>query len=859
MRVGPRRTAVIGALLPVFLVLIATMARADVTTVSGNTLRTGWDSSEPALTPAKVASASVGQLFVTNLPKVVGNPESGRQRQQVYAQPLIADGYLIIATEENHVYGLNPMTGAIRWSTDLGPSWPVSTIGCTDLVPDIGVTSTPVYDPSNHNLYVLNKTYSGKRSGVTKPVFQLHALNIVNGRERKGWPVTIKGYPTNSPTVPFSPERQLQRPGLLLLGGVIYAGFAAHCNPLQYGPNGRVDGYVAGVSASQPRLTTLWSTEAGYATAGGGVWQSGGGLVSDGPGSIFVATGNGLIAAPVGPGDRPPGTLAEAVVHLRVQANGRLKPVDFFGPTDNTQLNRDDTDVASGGPLAIPAGYGTRKYPDLLVEMGKDGRIWLLNRNNLGGVGQGKDHGNDVLSVTVPTNGVWGHPAFFGGNKGYIYYVPYQSPMYAYELGSSHGVPRLTLAGQTTVPNYFGFSSGSPAVTSTGKSPGSGLVWVVYSTGPTGGFGTLNAYDAVPVRGVLKMVRSWPIGTVSSFENVATSDGRVYVGNRLGQVFGFGRISAAHGAPIGGTAVNFGSVPVGKSATRNITLVANRTVTVNNLHILAPFALASDAPTAPLTLRAGGKLVVPVVFHPTDARGSWSYLFLGIGDSRFSPVPVETFGVGTSPPALATSTPSLSFGSEPTGTIAVQTVQISNTGARPERITSQVSPPASSGFQIQGLPKVGSTIEPGTSATVVVSYAPSRTGRVRTTVGVRAGSVSATVVLTGRATAGKRHLAIPAGSVNFGTVRVGHAASRTFELKVTGSDNLSVWTTRLPSGPFRAQHPLASGSGLYPDAPVPVTVIFRPTRTGHFRGEYVFDARDGQGLQTVRLIATAVS
>ncbi len=462
MRLGPRRTVVIGALLPVFLVLIATMARADETTVSGNTLRTGWDSHEPALTPAKVASASVGQLFVTNLPEVVGNPESGRQRQQVYAQPLIADGYLIIATEENHVYGLNPVTGAIRWSTDLGPSWPVSTIGCTDLLPDIGVTSTPVYDPSNHNLYVLNKTYSGKRSGVTKPVFQLHALNIVNGRQRKGWPVTIKGYPTNSPTVPFSPERQLQRPGLLLLGGVIYAGFAAHCNPLQYGPNGRVDGYVAGVSASRPRLTTLWSTEAGYATAGGGVWQSGGGLVSDGPNSIFVATGNGLIAPPTGPGDRPPGTLADAVLHLRVQPNGSLKPVDFFGPTDNTQLNRDDTDVASGGPLAIPAGYGTRKYPDLLVQMGKDGRIWLLNRNDLGGVGQGKNHGNDALGVTGPVNGVWGHPAFFGGNKGYIYYVPYQSPMDAFELGSSHGVPRLTFAGQTTVPKVLRLHLGFP-------------------------------------------------------------------------------------------------------------------------------------------------------------------------------------------------------------------------------------------------------------------------------------------------------------------------------------------------------------------------------------------------------------
>ena len=95
--------------------------------------------------------------------------------------------------------------------------------------------------------------------------------------------------------------------------------------------------------------------------------------------------------------------------------------------------------------------------------------------------------------------------------------------------------------------------------------------------------------------------------------------------------------------------------------------------------------------------------------------------------------------------------------------------------------------------------------------------------------------------------------------MSFGTVRLGHSVTRTFNVEVTGTDNLSLWTTRLPSGPFRAEHPLASGSGLYPDVPVPVTVVFRPTRTGHFRGEYVFDARDGQGLQTIRLIATAVS
>jgi outer membrane protein assembly factor BamB len=850
---------VIGAVFPVLLFLLVTAARADVPTVSDNAQRTGWDASEPALTPADVASASVGQLFETSLPEVVGNKQSGAQRQQVEAQPLVADGYLVVATEENRVYGLDPATGAVKWSHDLGPSWPVSTIGCDDLVPDIGVTSTPVYDSANKTLYVLDKTYDGKRSGVTRPSFQLNALNIVNGHERKGWPVTIKGDPTDSPSIPFRPERQLQRPGLLLLGGVIYAGFAAHCNPLQYGPKGDVDGYVVGVSAGRARITTLWSTEAGYASAGGGVWQSGGGLVSDGPGSIFVATGNGLVAAPDGSGRRPPGTLANAVVHLRVQPNGSLKPVDFFGPTNNTQLNRDDTDVASGGPLAIPAGYGTRKYPDLLVEDGKDGRIWLLNRNDLGGVGQGKGHGNAVLGETGPFSGVWGHPAFFGGNRGYVYYVTNQGPMYSFELGSSGGVPQLRLVGEAAVPGVFGYTSGSPAVTSTGRSARTGLVWTVQSTGPAGGFGTLNAYDAVPVRGVLKLVRSWPIGTVSQFTNVATNDGRVYVANKLGQVFGFGHLSATNGAPLGGTAVYLGSVPVGETVTGTATLIANRAVTVKNLHILPPFALGSDAPALPVALKAGQHLLVPVVFNPTEAGGTWSYLFAGTDDRRNGTIPIEISGIGTSAPALATSAKTLSFGAEPTGTVAVQRVLITNTGAGPEKITSQVLPLASTGFEIAGLPAVGSTLEPATSATVTVSYAPSRTGPVLASVGIRAGSTSATVRLTGKATRGNRHLSISTRTVNFGKVRIHHSATRTFQLEVTGTDNLSVWTVRLPTGAFRAQDPLASGSGLYPKYPVPVTVVFRATKAGHFSGTYVFNARDGQGTQTVRLTGIAIS
>jgi len=834
-------------------------AQGDETTESHNALRTGWDANEPALSPEDVGSSSVGEAFQTQLPEVVGNRESGLQPQQIYAQPAVAAGYVIIATEENRIYGLDPATGAIKWSRDLGPSWPVSTIGCDDLVPDVGVTSTPVYDAARNTLYVLDKTYDGKRSGVTRPKFQLNALDASTGQERKGWPVTIQGDPTDSPGIPFHPEHQLQRPGLLLLGGVVYAGFAAHCNPLQYGPKGMVDGYVAGVSVARARMTTLWSTQAGYAGAGGGVWQGGGGLVSDGPRRIFVATGNGILSAPRGPGDRPPTSLAQSVVHLEVQKNGSLKPVDFFSPTNNTELNRDDTDVASGGPLAIPAGYGTARYPDLLVQTGKDGRVWLLNRNHLGGVGQGPGHSNAALSVAGPLSGVWGHPAFFGANRGYIYYDSYIGPVYALELSSSNGVPRLSIVGQTVTPPAFGYTSGSPEVTSVGTSPSSGLVWVVYSTSDKGLYGSLNAYDAVPVDGVLKLVRSWPIGTAAEFTTVASDGGRVYVTNRTGQVFGFGTIDSATGAALGGASWNFGQVVVGDTVSHDIVVTATRAVTINNLYALAPFSIGTGGPSAPIPLTAGQSLTVPVDYTPTATGGKEGYLTLVTDDSQDPTVSIGVSGIGSSDaPTISASTSTLSFANQATGTISDQTVRITNTGMTNLELTSIRAPGASSGFSVQGMPPVDSLLLPATSVTLTVSFAPSRVGATNASLAVGTAAGSATVSFAGKATSGRKHLTVSPGVLSFGTVRLGHSSSRTFELDPTGADNVNVWVVKRPSAPFRAANPFPSGGGLYPFTPVPVTVTFHPTRQGRFTGVYVFSARDGQGDQTVRFTGVAV-
>ncbi|MEW1952850.1 ricin-type beta-trefoil lectin domain protein [Terrabacter sp. NPDC080008] len=512
------------------LLVLAPSGRADETTVSVDTLRTGWDRSESALSPATASSPYFGRLFSTRL------------NGQIYAQPIVAGGVLLVATENDWVYGLDPVTGVIRWQRNVGPAWPASAIGCTDLVPTIGVTSTPVVDPVTSTAYFTAKVNDG--ATADSPHWYLHAIDITTGSERGGFPHVIAGTPTNSPGNPFNPKTAMQRPGLLLLGGVVYAAFASHCD---YGP---YNGYLVGVDAATGAQTTMWSTEAGYANGKGGVWQSGGGLVSDGPGRIILATGNG-VSPTAGPGSKPPGQLGDSVVRLQVNADGSLTATDFFSPANNAHLDQYDTDLGSGGPMGLPDGFGTTAHPHLLVEVGKDGRVFLLDRDRLGGMAQGAGGTDAVLQTVGPYRGVWGHPAFWGGNGGYAYTVTNGGPLRAFKVGvTTSGGPNLTAAGTTT--DSWGYTSGSPVVTSNGTTSGSALVWAQYSTGSTGAGGQLRAYDAVPVNGALGLRFFYPIGTAAKFAVPATSGGRVYVGNRDGVVSAFGLTTHLATGPIVG-------------------------------------------------------------------------------------------------------------------------------------------------------------------------------------------------------------------------------------------------------------------------------------------------------------------
>ena len=236
------------------------------------------------------------------------------------------------------------------------------------------------------------------------------------------------------------------------MDGVVYAAFGSMCDGFPWA------GWIFGVSTTTHSITARFSTIVDD-TSGAGIWQAGSGLVSDRDGEILFSTGNGGwdLGGPT-PGNQPPNDLAEAVASVVVQPDGSLKPVDFFAPYDAVQLEKNDLDFGSGGPVALPDQYfGTNSHPHLLVMEGKQGYVYLLDRDNLGGYLQGPSGGDGVVNRIGPYGGVWSRPTVWPGNGGYVYFVTANGAggegsgtsgfLRAYKYGvDGAGDPTLTLA-----------------------------------------------------------------------------------------------------------------------------------------------------------------------------------------------------------------------------------------------------------------------------------------------------------------------------------------------------------------------------------------------------------------------------
>jgi hypothetical protein len=644
--------------LAIFILAGAGSAFAEVTGAADD-LRTGWYPHEPSLTPAVVSGGSFEQAFDRTLPG----------KGQIYAQPLVADNTLLVATEDDRAFGLNPVTGSIRWERSFGEpvAWNDPEIDCEDLKPEIGITGTPVIDTETNVAYFTSNSYIKKeeKGNPGRPIaWYMQAVELSSGKEVAGFPVEIAGEAQNLPGVKFEAPEELQRPALLLMNGVVYAGFGSHCDKPLF------QGWLVGVSAAEHRLTTMWATAAG----GGSIWQAGGGLISDAPGQILFATGNGpgdgAEAFPLpGPGTDPTeGRLAEAVVRVEVQPEGNLKATDLFSPYNNALLDESDLDLGSAAPIALPSEYfGTKKVPDLLLQASKEGNMYLLNRDALGGVAQGTG-GEDADVQTLKGNGgVWDGAAVWPGNGGYVY-VPSVSPGGA-SGGSSgnlhffkYGVeateePTLSLA--ATSPETFWFGSGSPIVTSDGTTSGTAVLWITQCPEQGCGNARLVAYNPVPLgEKLLQVLGEWPIGTANKFSRPDAENGHIYVGDSEGRIFGY---SGPQLTP-SSTSLDLGTALTGAQLTGTVTLTDTgpSSLTVGAVRSpSAPFE-ATGLPPEGAVIEQGQTLTVHVAFRsatPGSFKGSLS-LHTAAGETE-----VALSGTAEAPPPEELTKPN-----EPGGT-----------------------------------------------------------------------------------------------------------------------------------------------------------------------------------------------
>jgi hypothetical protein len=832
--------SVIAAVLVVLATAFAHAALAGASTDIGNAgddLRTGWYPDASALSPAVVTGGTFGQLWSAD---VVG---------QVYAQPLYYDGTVIVATEENWVYGLNASTGAIEWSTYLGTAWNPGDIGCADISPAIGTTATPVIDPSTGTVYLTYKTYVSGSSGPA--AWYMDAFDVASGAQRSGFPVELDGDATNQPTINFAPTTQQQRPGLLLTDGVVYAAFGGHCDVDPY------QGWVFGVSTAG-QVTTRWVDTTPGEVGGPGIWQSGVGLMSNAPGSIYLVTGNGGSPTVPAPGDDPPDSFGESVVHLEVQPNGSLEPVDFFTPFDDLQLDTWDGDFGAGGIVGLPPAYfGTSSIPNLGVVVGKEGYVYLLNLDSLGGFEQGTGGGDNVVQRIGPRGGVWGRPGVWPGDGGYVYITTSTGnsgggDLDAYQYGlSGSEQPALSLVG--TSSSAFGWGSGPAVVTSDGATSGTAVVWTVWSADRTGAGAQLRAYAPIPVDGQMQLLWSTPIGDSTNYSNVDEGGGRLYLGTRDGHILAFGSPVAEQ---VTGSPLSFAATTEGDTSQETLTLTANNALTIQSIaSSSSQFTIGTPSQTLPAVLESGDTITVPVNFQPSTTGLIAGEVNVTLGDGSVASFSLS--GTGQSPQAqLYTGQDLISLGGTTIGGELTGTATFSNVGDGP--LTIQGVSGLSAPFSATGLPSVGATLDPGDSFTVTLDFDPTADGNFANTLEIDSTGGDVQVGVSASAAA-PGLLEYSSESVGFGSVPIGTTSTQSFTITNTGGSTVTVNKSKPPfGGEFAPVTSLEEGTSIAPGASFVEQVSFTPTTTGPATGVWEITGDDGRGLQDIEFSGTGV-
>jgi len=566
----------------------------DVLTQHNDNTRSGLNANEPLLTPANVNVNSFGKLFTQSVDGII-------VAQPLYAsQVLMNDGLVhnvvYVATQHNTVYAFDADStqgnnASPLWSVSLNggaTSDPIADYGCTGTAyTEIGIMGTPVIDPGKTTLYVVAKTVTGTGDDAIRN-FSLHALDITTGNELLGGPVIITGSPPSSNgSGTFNPIFQMQRPALLLQNGVLYIGFGGNgCDEYAY------SGWLFAYNSQ-----TLQQEAAFLVTPDGtraSIWQGGSGPAVDEDGYIYVVTANGTYDGPAGGND-----FGDSV--LKMAWNGNVFGVsDYFTPYNQKQLAQLDLDLGSSGALILPDQPGL--YPHELVAGGKQGTLYLVNRDDMGEFNATTDNVIQEIPKAVP-NVLVGVPTYWNGSV----YVAGDLD-YIKQFALVNGMLTPEPVSQTTVP-FNGTGPASTSMTASGNS--NGILWVIRHANPT-----LFAFDPTNLANefydstqALKLRDK--LVPVVRFVTPTISNGKVYVGGKTGLVV-------------------YGLLPGLSAAAGNNQTGMEKTVLPVPLSVAATDAYVSN-PLAgiPVTCKDGGAggVFTPNTAQTTNAAGMVAFTY----------------------------------------------------------------------------------------------------------------------------------------------------------------------------------------------------------------------------------------
>ncbi len=527
---------------------LSSFGQTDVLMNHNDLRRTGWNSNETILATDNVSSGNFGEIFSRDVD------------DQIYAQPLVVSNVAIgagthnivlIATVNNSLYAFDADDASATnpyWkvnltydtanyrpvrNTDMTGACTFFSNGYQDYTGNIGIVGTPAIDTSNNTLYVVARSVS--KTGSTY-VQYLHAIDITTGND-KLTPVKITatypgtGYGSSGGIITFDPQKQNQRPGLLLNNGIVYICWSSHCD---WGP---YQGWVMGYDANTLTQKYVYNSapNAGDQSTnpqGGqaGIWMSGLPPSVDDSGNLYITTGNGLDGQTGNPNDTT--NRGNSLIKL----SPSLKVLDFFTPMNYQYLNDNDADYGSDGALLIPNTH-------LSISGSKEGKLYLIDNDKMGGTTNDNSNVLQTLQLASTDNpdekNVHGTPVYYKDEYGneYIYGWAEESLLHQYPFDRSTMLfdTLNEKKGYTTLP--AGMPGGMLALSSNGSQHGTGILWASHpingdaehATVP----GVLQAFDATDVTHEL-WNSNWnskrdSIGMFAKFVAPTIANGKVYM------------------------------------------------------------------------------------------------------------------------------------------------------------------------------------------------------------------------------------------------------------------------------------------------------------------------------------------